>query len=544
MKKKLFLLLFISAFAFSISANNEPKQPESYNYQRGVELYQAEKYEDAKTWFENELASTPQYGYAYYYLSRIYNNYNEPGKALTAINNSIKYLPKKDKHWRSYAYTNRASIYAQIGDTIQAYADLAQAIKTDPFNLLAYTYRAQLYYEQGEFELSDSDFQKIISFDNENILSYMGLGRNAMEQGLYDTALSRFNYVTKLKPDYVYVYKSRSKVYIKQEKWAEAADDLIKAFSLDPNEDVFYIFYSFPEDGRSILKSKLKIQMDKEPNEALWPFCLAELFVDDEAYNEAIEYYEKSKSINSNALILKNLAQCYFKTGDYEQALNLVNSSLDVSEEFAGSITLKADILSLLGRLDECLKERDKYVSIYPENAEAYLIRGIDYMKSRKFRNAIEDFNTAALLSEEYKNVPVAIFLKGDAYSKLGNNDEAKKHYEKVIELEKDSVLIASSYTPLAYAGLGNAEKAIETMKYVMDNDTTHIAEVLYNASCIYARLGMKEEAVKYLKKTVEKDTQYIYYIQTDYDMDSLRDLPDFNEIISEENKKNVLPIQ
>ena len=143
MKKKLFLLLFISAFAFSINAKNEPKQPESYNYQRGVELYHAEKYDEAKTWFEKEISESPENGYAYLYLSVIYNDDNEQGKALTAIDKSIKYLPKKDKIWRSSAYAQRADLNTQIGDTVQAYSDLTQAIKIDPTVPEVYRQRGQ-----------------------------------------------------------------------------------------------------------------------------------------------------------------------------------------------------------------------------------------------------------------------------------------------------------------------------------------------------------------------------------------------------------------
>lgn len=94
-ERKILLLLSFCVVALIFSAKSKEDGQNNYSYKRGVEFFDAEKYDDAKTWFENEVASTLQNWYAYYYLSRIYNNYNEYGKALTAINTSIKYFLKK-----------------------------------------------------------------------------------------------------------------------------------------------------------------------------------------------------------------------------------------------------------------------------------------------------------------------------------------------------------------------------------------------------------------------------------------------------------------
>lgn len=560
MRKKLFLLLFISAFAFSISANNEPKQPESYNFQRGVELYQAEKYDDAKTWFEKEISASPENGYAYYYLSVIYNDDGEQGAALTAIDRSIKYLPKKDKTWRSFSYVQRAEVYLNIGDTVQAYSDLAQAIKIDPSISIGYEHRAQLYYEQSNYALSDADYRKMIELDKGDVMGYMGLGRNAKEQEQYDNALSQFNLVVKLAPDYSSGYSFRAEVYILQDEWVLAADDVIKALSIDVDRKAFYILqYDVPKEKVEIFKSKFKIQMTKEPNNYLWPYCIAVLCENYKDYNGAIEYYEKSNSLNADPITLSNLSQCYYEKGDYEQALNYADRSLDMDDEKLGVIKIKADILSSMGRYDECLKERDKCISIAPESPQGYFYRAFDYLKVRKYKEVVEDINTVMLLSPELQEFTSLLITRGDAYRLLGKTEEANKDYEKVIALESemmyaasDSVyvngvevqdtlcaaeLTAESYTPFAYSGLGNAEKAIETMTYILENDTTDVTGALYNAACVYARLGRKDDAIEYLKEAIAKGYSNYQHIKVDYDLDILRDMPEFEKLLENEGK-------
>lgn len=538
MKKKLFLLLFISAFAFSINAKNEPKQPESYNYQRGVELYHAEKYDEAKTWFEKEISESPENGYAYLYLSVIYNDDNEQGKALTAIDKSIKYLPKKDKIWRSYAYAQRADLNTQIGDTVQAYSDLTQAIKIDPTVPEVYRQRGQLYYEQRKYALSDADFQKVIEIDKGDARGYLGIGRNAIEQGQYEKALSQYDLAIKLAPDYSSGYSFRAEVYLYQEKWALAADDIIKALSIDLDRMAFYeLQYYIPEEGYEIVKSKLKIQMTKEPTNYLWPYCIAVLCEDFNDYTGAIEYYEKSNSLNAGSVTLRNLAQCYYDIEDYEQALNYADRSLDMDDEDVNTLKLKADILGSLGRYDECLEERDKCVSLYPEVADGYYYRANDYLAVRKYKEAVDDFNTAILLSPELQEIPFVLIRRGDAYRFLGKTKEASDDYNQVIKLEADSV--SRAWTPFAYSGLGNAEKAIEAMNYTLENDTTatDVAGNLYNAACIYARLGMKEKGISVLKEAIEKGYNDYILIKSDYDMDNLRDMPEFENLLENDSE-------
>ena len=98
-------------------------QPDTYAYNRGVEAYNEEKYADAMDWFNRELTEHPDNGYAYVYISILQYGNQEYGKALSAIDNALKKLPKKDKEWRSLTFASRAEVYTAMGDTIKALQD-------------------------------------------------------------------------------------------------------------------------------------------------------------------------------------------------------------------------------------------------------------------------------------------------------------------------------------------------------------------------------------------------------------------------------------
>lgn len=518
-------------------AKSQIKQPDSYAYTRGVEAYNEKKYADALEWFNRELSEHPDNGYAYVYISILRYEYQEYGKALSAIDNALKHLPKKDKEWHSLALASRAEVYTAMQDTIKAIADLSQAIKIDPTNPKYYNARAQLNYELKNYTHADMDYQKMISLDQGDVMGYMGIGRNANAESRWDNAIAQFNYVIKLAPDYSSGYSFRADSYIGKEMWAEATDDIVKALDIDGDNKAFYLMQDLPKEALALLKAKLKIQMAKQPTNKYWPYCLATIAQSGEEYDSAISYYQQAHSLDANSLFLENISKCYMWKKDYHDALDYAERALSMSPEDYDVIDLKADILSRLGRFDECLVERNKYVSKYPDYPFVYLSRADDLLSIRKYNDAVEDYNTAIVLAPKLTEYPYLLMRRGDAYRLLGKKNEAKADYEKLLEVEKDSVLNSDSWTPFAFSGLGNADKAIETMQYIIDNDTTDKNGSLYNMACIYARLEQKETAIKYLHDAFKSGYSNIVHVKTDYDLDCLREMSEYKALIDEYSK-------
>lgn len=540
-----FIIGIIALFAtnFSSFAKSEVKQPDSYAYTRGVEAFNEGKNQDAFDWFTKELQDHPDNGYAYVYVSGIYAANDEYGKALSAIDNALKKIPKKDKEWRVNSLGVRSAIYLCLQDTIKGLQDLDAAEKIDPANWTIYNSRGQIYYEQGKYALSDADYQSMIRLDQGDTMGYMGVGRNANAEKRWDDAISQFDHVIRLSPEYSSGYSFRAEAFIGQEKWNEATDDIVKALDIDGDSKALFLMANLPQDATSLLKTKLKIQMTKQSTNNFWPYCLAILSESKEDYASAIEYYEKANSIDANPIFLNMIAKCYSKLEDYDKALDYADRALAMSTDDSGVRELKADILSSLGRYEDSISEWDGLISKNPENPLSYLSRAECQMSAHNFDKAIEDYDTAVVLSPELSKYPYLLMKRGDAYRLLGKQDEARRDYEKLLECEKDSVLTGNSWTPFAYSGLGNADKAIETMQYILSNDTTDVAGNLYNKACIYARLGQKSEAIKYLKEAFENGYKHTCHMESDYDLDEVREMPEYKELIESAVKEDAIPI-
>lgn len=526
-------IVIISFLSLATSLNAKSSiLKDTYAFTRGVEAFNEWKYDDAMDWFIKELSDHPNNGYAYFYISILHSADKEYGKALTAIDNAIKNIPKKDKEWEASAFAARSDIYTELGDTLKALNDLTKAIQINPTNSKLFNARAQLNYELKNYDLSDADYQKAIDLDQGDVMGYLGIGRNANAQERWDEAIKQFNQVIKLSPDYSSGYSFRAEAYIGLQKWAEATDDIVKASDIDVDDKAFYLMISLPQEAASLLKSKLQIQMVKQPSNRYWAQCLGAVAYSNHEWDEAITYYEKANKIDAHPLLLGIISECYGNKGDYSKALDYVERALNLTPDDYNLIELKALILSNLGRFEECLVERDKYVAKYPDDYASYLNRAGSRLDSHKFNDAIEDYNTAIVLAPYIADQPYFLVRRGDAYRLSGKLEEAFKDYRHLLEYERDSVLSTKSLIPFAYSGLGEAEKAIESLQYIISNDTTDINGTLYDAACIYARLNKTTEAFQYLNAAIDNGYNNLVHIELDYDLDCLRSFPEYEQIL------------
>ena len=369
-------------------------QPDTYAYTRGIEAYNEDKLDEAVEWFNKELKDHPDNGYAHLYLAAIYGGNDENGRAFSALDKARKLIPKKDKEWRAMECAYRADILLAMEDTVKAIPEITEAIKLDPENSKMLQRRADIYFEQQKFDLADADYRQLIALDPGDVMGYMGIGRNANEQKRWDDAIAQFDYVIKLAPEYSSGYSFRAESYMGKEKWNEAADDLIKALDIDNDNKAFYHLCNFPAEHSNVLKTKLKIQMAKQPQNLTWPYSLAKLAENvGTDQREAIAWYEKANSIDANPAFLKSIARCHYALHENQAALENIEKALAMNPEDYEAIDLKADFLIRLSRLDDAIAEQSKVISAYPDHALEYIYRSATLMDANRLDEAIEDYN-------------------------------------------------------------------------------------------------------------------------------------------------------
>jgi tetratricopeptide (TPR) repeat protein len=95
----------------------------------------------------------------------------------------------------------------------------------------------------------------------------------------------------------------------------------------------------------------------------------------------------------------------------------------------------------------------------------------------------------------------------------------------------------ARSYSALASARLGDHKRARSEIEYAvkLEPESEGIA---YDAACVYALIGDANKALEWLETAVDRGHQELWWARVDPDLDHLRELPRFQEIMDEWNRR------
>jgi tetratricopeptide (TPR) repeat protein len=118
----------------------------------------------------------------------------------------------------------------------------------------------------------------------------------------------------------------------------------------------------------------------------------------------------------------------------------------------------------------------------------------------------------------------------GTAYYTRGEFDEAVHYYRKALSINPDAVQVLNNLAivHMAQGKYAEAISVLNRMAELQPDDARHY----YNLACLHARQGREEEALSFLEKAVEKGYDNWELIRTDGDLDGIRKLPGYQELI------------
>ena len=517
----LFSTVLMLSGAFTASAQKYNKYEDSYNFRKAMEAMDEGDSKKAEDAFKKELEEHPQNAYANLYLAHIQLHNEEYGNALSAIEQAIKYVPKKDKEYRALCYYKRAGIYDALGKQEEAVADYTTSISIDPENLSAYKERADIYYVQEKYDLADADYKLILKKDASNPSALMGLGRNEVRRNNYEGAVSLFDNVIALYSDYSRAYAFRAEAYMGQKKYMEAASDVVKALELDGDSKAFGVMIDLADSAFVQISTKLKAMAVTDPNNAYWPYCLGAVHEEAEKYEKAITHYRKSAKLDEDAASYRRISYCYQEMGDWASSIENIDKAIALEPKDDDLLLYKSDICYDAGQVDSAVAVMDEFVERVPDKAFGYETRAWYKDNAQDTDGAIEDYTTAITLETENAH---AYLRRGVLYLAKGEAELAKKDFEVVVKLDTVPELGSSRMYALAHMGL--KDEAVAWMDKMLEADDDEGTN--YEAACLYSVMGECEQALSYLEKSLEKGNKSYNHMMRDSDLVNIRDTEAF----------------
>lgn len=376
-----------------------------------------------------------------------------------------------------------------------------------------------------------------------------------MERENYDKALEIINQLIANDPDDTSLLMMRASTLSHAERYNEAVDDVIKLANSDAIEDVYSplaeIASTSDENLNMVLDAITKQEQHQLADElpVNWSFVKA-LMHDNitHDYNKALECAKNAVKINSDVSTLMFLADYYYKLGDVNKALYILDVAAVKDDENDEAFKHKIEIEMNCGLADQVINDA-KVLRYLDSNLMSYSYSSLGWALSAKgdWKNAIDCYEQWAK-SEEDNIMPT--YYKARALVLSGQVNEGREILNEILASHDFKDNEEMKMTVLYYLGRTTESKAILDQLTV---NSTHLIEMTYeelealkglpevmsnyNLACAYALHGDSDQAFSFLKKHFDGDSKDVLnygYTILDYDFDNVRDNPEFINIINE----------
>ena len=305
--------------------------------------------------------------------------------------------------YEPYFFRGLAKFY--LDDFTGAEADCSEAIERNPFVVDCYQLRGLARVNQGKYAEAIDDYRNALHHapDNEGLWHNLALCYANLKA--YDSAVGVLDTIVRMVPGYAPalnmraqvhiqqedtlsalsdleaslninrydadVYATRALLYLQQERYEDAEEDLTYAIHLNPKSG-FYINRALTRYHQQELRGAMSdydLAIDLEPNNVLGRYNRGLLRAQVGDDNRAIEDFNVViEHEPDNMMAIFNRALLLMQTGDLEGAESDLNSVLEEYPKFLYGYQCRADVRSKLGRKKEA--EQDELVVLRAQMEE------------------------------------------------------------------------------------------------------------------------------------------------------------------------------
>ena len=163
--KKILLTLVVALMATMSVSAQIPKRYNTENSRRGVKLVEEGKVEEGLKFLEAELKEHPKNPFTNFFITTVYMKLEQYDKAMASVDKALKYLPKRHREVRGFAYALKATIYCYSKKWKEAAEQLTLSLSVFPeeeyeHRAVAHRQRGEIYYNMKLDELGEQDFKK------------------------------------------------------------------------------------------------------------------------------------------------------------------------------------------------------------------------------------------------------------------------------------------------------------------------------------------------------------------------------------------------
>lgn len=452
--------------------------------------------------YQQQLEADPQDYDTYFRRANEYYRHNMYDKALSDIDNAIKYTPKSDTDLRFQEYTLRANIYSMQGRNAEALADLTEALKLDGTSYVTIYQKANVDFELGNYDAAKAGYNKLQRLNNRSQEALFGLARVAVKENNIGMANDYIEQAVAMDPSNADAYVRRASVYQLMGNTSAAVDDLILAISTDQrNNKALHELVELSNSDYGTVISGLTSAIRQAPRVGMFYYLRASIAQSHHRYTSAINDYNKiiADRLYDYAGIYGSRAECYLALGNLNEALHdidyAIGSTADSRDFYLTKSKIKRAMRAKEGALDAAESALDKDA----EHMPSMVAKALALVDNGRYQEAYD------LLGEVVFNdgqTPYNFMIRGWIGDQHLGVLDASSNYTRAlnVEIDRDNVKSLRGFALLQLGRTAEARQWMESVLSRPDGDGT----LNYYGACFYAQAGDKEAALACMEKALE----------------------------------------
>jgi tetratricopeptide (TPR) repeat protein len=542
MKKLLPIIIFIFALI--------PLQAQNSNelFNRGEEAFEAGDSDAAVEWFKKSVEANPKNWKAHFGIGYVFFLSERYEESVPYLEKALQYSKKKENMG---VYVLLSMSYYLTENTDAALATLEKGIKNYPKFVELYWIRANIYIDMEYYVSAMKDCDKMLELNPSNTDAMLIKSNLLSVRGKYEEALQLAVEAAKISYS-AEAYLTAADLEYKLGQYEDAIYHLSRSLTEGAVSDqTLAVLEALADTVPEQLFAKLDAQAVKYPTHPIWPSasCYACTYL--YQWHRAIPYAEAVFNLSGDSTSLERLIDVEVSAGEYDKSIQHCEQLMEWGLPYDNFLCRKIMGLANDGRPDEAIQVYESTISrqsgdtiiLLQPTADSVIrhtmidsIGGVSSLRTLIYSRKGEWAKALEFVEQDWPHAVDAADSSGIysfkmmMYLQLGDTLSAQDAARKAIALKPDRIL--------AYYVLGDQETANRYLMEKYDLNSENAEDLFYLAEA-YADMHDPDNALKYLRKSFELG--YFYgrrWIQNDYELSILFDLPEFKALIEEYTEK------
>ena len=251
-----------------------------------------------------------------------------------------------------------------------------------------------------------------------------------------------------------------------------------------------------------------------------------------EGFKNAEKNLLKAISLNKDYIEARTyLAGIYTETGNTEKALIMTKEALNINPNNAWTHFRLSYIYRYTGMNKESIQAVEKALELLPNNPRFRSVRQT-FIYAGDYQRALE-------VADLDPTNPISIMDKGLLFLRMGDSETAIKYFIQSIETEPDSNTYAFNESKSYLECLGGNKERAKQYAHRLVDAKPYDGELLYELASLFGFIGDQINCIHYLNNAVKGGFYNYPFLLRDPFLDSVRDKPEFQEVLALAKKKH-----